>query len=288
MLLNNRPSPSGGGTLITCYICAAMGRKKLLKRSDFNSYPHCFNDVPAMRGKWHTVFDNQNPIVLEVGCGKADLSYGQALRYPEKNFIGVDIKSVRMWTSAKRAVDEGVKNIAFLRCDIHGIKDFFGRGEVSEVWVTFPDPFPRKKHIKNRLVQEKFLRQYLTLMWPGGRLHFKTDNDPLFEWALEHFEELNHAEELKLEVQGVTRDLHGSELKDADNGIITDYERRFMEMGEKINYVFLDLKPGRLWEEDKVFRMSENGEEGERKEAIKLEKDENLDKTISRSNPESS
>lgn len=221
-----------------------MARNKALKKREFNESPICVNNDPAQRGQWQAFFGNSNPITLEIGCGKGDLAIGLAQKHPERNYIGIDIKGVRMWTGAMTAEREGMKNIGFLRCDIHGIERFFDVDEVDEIWITFPDPFPRKKGTKNRLIHEGFLRQYAKMLRPGGEILFKTDNKSLFTYALEHFAELNEKEVFHIEVLEQTRDLHASDLKNADNGITTDYERRFLDMGKTINYMRLRLAAG--------------------------------------------
>jgi tRNA (guanine-N7-)-methyltransferase len=161
-----------------------------------------------------------------------------------RNFVGVDIKGVRMWTGAQTALEEGLDNVAFLRADIHAIGQYFGDGEVDGIWITFPDPFPKLKQTKNRMTNERFLKQYARMLKPGGQVWFKTDNNSLFEYTLMHFEELNEKEVFKIHLLEVTRDLRASEFAQADHGITTDYERRFMKMGKKINYVRFTVEAG--------------------------------------------
>lgn len=221
-----------------------MGRGKQIKKDEFDQYPNCVNADAEKKGKWHEFFGNENPIVLELGCGKADLGYGLAENHPEWNILGVDIKAVRMWTAAKKALENDLENIGFLRCDIHQVKEYFGENEANTIWVTFPDPFPRKKHTKNRLTERKFLHQYLHILHPEGKVHFKTDNDVLFAWTLRHFDQVNQDGDLKITVHGKTDDLHDSEFLNEDTGLITDYERRFLEMGQQINYVTFSIERG--------------------------------------------
>lgn len=221
-----------------------MGRNKQLKIDEFNRWPNCVNMDEALAGNWQKHFGNDNPIVLELGCGKGDLSVGLARINPNKNYIGVDIKGVRMWTGAQAAMEEGLKNVAFLRADIHGIGQFFADQEVDDIWITFPDPFPKLKQTKNRMIHQRFLKQYVAMLKPEGQIFFKTDNNSLFEYALAHFEELTEKEVFEIETFDVTRDIRSSKFTNADNGITTDYERRFMDMGKSINYMRFTLKAG--------------------------------------------
>lgn len=225
-------------------IFAGMGRKKSIKKEEFNDLPNCFNADETMKGRWAEHFGNGNPIIVELGCGKGDLALGLAQAHPEINYIGVDIKATRMWTGARRALEEGTENLAFLRCDIHGISSYFAPEELDGIWITFPDPFPRKKQTKNRMVNERFLIQYARILKPPGQIWFKSDNNSFFEYALEHFEALNAAQIFDIQVQAQTRDLHASDLKDADNGITTDFERRFLDIGKTINYMQFLIQAG--------------------------------------------
>jgi tRNA (guanine-N7-)-methyltransferase len=221
-----------------------MGRNKLLKIEEFNDAPNCINFRDGLAGTWHAHFGNANPIVLELGCGKGDLAVGLARRHPGINYVGVDIKGVRMWTGAQTAMHEGLTNVAFLRCDIHAVNHYFAAGEVAGIWITFPDPFPKLKQTKNRMTNERFLRNYTEMLPAGGEIWFKTDNVTLFDYTLTHFAELNEKQVFQIDILAQTRDLHASDLKNEDNGITTDYERRFQKMGKPINYVHFCLTAG--------------------------------------------
>jgi tRNA (guanine-N7-)-methyltransferase len=221
-----------------------MGRSKLQKIAEFNEAPNCLNAREGLAGTWAAHFGNTNPIILELGCGKGDLSVGLARLHPEINYIGVDLKGVRMWTGAQAALGEGLKNVAFLRCDIHAVNHYFAPGEVSGIWITFPDPFPKLKQTKNRMTNERFLRHYTEMLPPGGTVWFKTDNITLFDYTLAHFEELHAKDVFGIHIQEQTRDLHASPLKNEENGITTDYERRFLKIGKLIQYMRFTLAPG--------------------------------------------
>ncbi|MCL4103835.1 UNVERIFIED_CONTAM: hypothetical protein GTU68_029152 [Idotea baltica] len=164
--------------------------------------------------------------------------------HPTTNYVGVDLKGVRMWTGAKAALDKKLANVAFLRADIHGVNRFFSPGEVSGIWITFPDPYPRKKATKNRMINERFLALYTEILAPGGTIWFKSDNNSLFDYALAHFKELNEKGVFEIEVKELTRDMHASDLKNEENGITTDFERRFLDIGKTINYMSFTLAAG--------------------------------------------
>ena len=168
-----------------------MGKNKLSKFADMKEYPHVFecplyykNEQPpfALRGRWREgFFHNANPIVLELGCGKGEYTVGLAERYPERNFIGVDIKGARMWSGATEALEKGLTNVAFLRTSIEGIDKFFATGEVEQIWITFPDP-QMKKYTK-RLTSTPFLLRYCRILVPDGIIHLKTDSPFLYTYT---------------------------------------------------------------------------------------------------------
>lgn len=221
-----------------------MGRKNLQKLEAFNSAPNCIYAAEGLAGTWHARFGNSNPIILELGCGKGDLCVGLAGRHPELNYIGVDLKGVRMSVGARAAIENGLPNVLFLRADIHGVHQYFAPGEVAGLWITFPDPFPRLKNSKNRMTNEKFLKSYTQMLPAGGDVWFKTDNVSLFEYTLAHFAELNDKQVFQIDILEQTRDLHASELKNEDNGITTDYERRFLGMNKPTKYMHFRLSAG--------------------------------------------
>lgn len=221
-----------------------MSRRKQHKIDGFNDLPNSVNNSTEHAGKWSEFFGNDHPIILELGCGKGDLSLGLARQHPEFNFLGIDIKGVRMWTGARQGLEEGLDNLGFLRCDLHGLREFFAKEEIGGIWITFPDPFPRKKHTKNRMTNERFLAQYVELLAPGATIWFKTDNNSLFEYTLSHLAELHEKQVFEVEVLEQTRDLHASALLNADNGITTDFERRFLDIGKAINYMAFKIAAG--------------------------------------------
>lgn len=209
-------------------------KRKKWKFAHFDSYANCFMH---QRGAGHETirksllgyFKKDQSLVLEIAAGNAQFSLALARKYPNINFIAIDIKSDRLYTSAKQAMEESVENIAFLRMGIDEIEKFFLPHSVAEIWLTFPDPHPKKRASKHRLSHTSFLRQYRSILKETGRLKFKTDNRELFNWSLEQFvTEKWHILELSF-------DLHESDLPD-EYKIMTYYEQRFTAEGISTNY----------------------------------------------------
>lgn len=186
----------------------------------------------SIRGNWHEYFGNQNDIVLELGCGRGEYSTGLGAIYPNKNFVGIDLKGARLWKGSTVAVENNLTNVAFLRTQIQNIDSFFVENEVSEIWITFPDPRPKESDEKRRLTSPRFLKLYRSIMKKGGVLNFKTDNLPLFEYTLD--EVLPNQEIADLEF---TKDLYNSPLLAEHYNIQTTFEKRYLGNGEKINYL---------------------------------------------------
>lgn len=196
------------------------------------TFPHVFQFPEGMQGTWNEkAFGNNNPIVLELACGKGEYTVALSKAFPEKNFIGVDIKGHRMWVGAKQALNEGRKNAAFLRTEIEKIDQYFAPGEVSEIWITFPDPHLREGHAKKRLTNPRFLNLYKNILKKGGFIHLKTDNTPLYEYTMEVINELG------LKVIRHTADLYNAPFLDEHLSIKTRYEGIFTEKGERIKYI---------------------------------------------------
>lgn len=225
-----------------------MSKNKLSKFADMDSYPHVFQagDVAtnptrfSLKGRWATdFFKNNRPIVLELGCGRGEYTVGLGRLFPEKNFIGVDIKGSRMWSGATESLEAGMKNVAFLRTHIEFIDRFFGKDEVSEIWLTFSDP--QMKKATKRLSSTYFLERYRHFLSDGGTIHLKTDSNFLFTYT-----------RLMIEANGIkadflTEDLYHTLESERDTelnrilGIQTYYEQQWIARGLNIKYIKFKL-----------------------------------------------
>lgn len=226
-----------------------MGTGKLKKWNENKTFSHVFeppleNAVDGqdfMKGEWHEkVFGNQNPITLELGCGKGEYTVELARRYPHRNFIGVDIKGHRFNRGAKISAKEGLKNVAFLRTRLEFINRFFTENEAEEIWLTFSDPQPKDEKGSKRITGPAFIDRYRQFLKPGSRIHVKTDSDLLYHWSLEQYQEQ------KYEILLASDDVYGKLVHEVDDtlrdilNIRTYYETMWLEMGKKIH--FLQIK----------------------------------------------
>ena len=160
-----------------------MGQKKLQRFAEIKAFKNVLEYPSGMKGEWKNFFHNANPITLELACGKGEYAVGLARLHKSRNFIGLDIKGNRMWVGAKTALDEGLNNVAFLRTQIEKITDYFGQEEVSEIWITFPDPQLRISKAKKRLTHPRFLRLYQLIMGSKGIVNLKTDSPDLYNFT---------------------------------------------------------------------------------------------------------
>lgn len=219
-----------------------MAKRKLQRFKEMKSLPHVFEplyeeikdtDYPLKNNWGKTFFKNNNPIVLELGCGKGEYTVKLAEKFPDKNFIGVDIKGARMWKGCKDSYEKGLKNVAFLRVRIEFINRFFSSGEVSEIWLTFPDP--QIKKLKKRLTSAAFLNSYRKIL-NEGIIHLKTDSELMFYFTLDI------VERNKLELLDKVQDIYHNCPEDELLSIKTFYESQYIERGLKINYVKFKLQ----------------------------------------------
>lgn len=211
-----------------------MGKDKLRKFAEVATFANVvqLEAGQAFKGKWaSTFFKNEQPVILELACGKGEYTVNLAKLFPNKNFIGVDYKGNRIWRGAKTALEEGITNVGFLRIQIETILDYFAAGEIDEIWITFPDPQPQISREKKRLTHPKFLEKYNTLLSDAGIMHLKTDNDGFYAYTLEQIEAL------KLQKKRETTDLYKSDLVDDVLAIKTYYERKYLADSKNINYV---------------------------------------------------
>lgn len=191
-----------------------------------------FGKDHPLKGRWREdFFGNDNPIVLELGCGRGEYTVSLAQMFPDRNFIGVDIKGARMWRGAKTATENGMTNVGFVRTRIEFIGSFFAEGEVDEIWITFPDPQLRKNRVKKRLTAPAFLASYSGFLKPGGKIHLKTDCLHLHDYT-KALTEANG-----LEVEFADSDIYGHGVADAILSIKTTYEAQFLKEGKPITYL---------------------------------------------------
>ena len=219
-----------------------MGKGKLKKFADMAQYDnvieHPFSVIDdvafPLRGNWkRDFFKNDNPIVLELGCGRGEYTVALARRFPEKNFIGVDIKGARMWTGATEAKSEGLTNVGFLRTNIEIIDRLFAQGEVSEIWLTFPDP--QMKKFTKRLTSSLFLQRYAKILAPDAPIHLKTDSNFMFTYT-KYVTEVN-----ALPVKECIGDVYAQESVSDILSIRTYYESQWLERGLTIKYISFGL-----------------------------------------------
>ncbi len=202
-------------------------------------FEEVFRKDHYLKGNWaERVFKNNNPVVLELGCGKGEYTIGLSQLHPEKNFIGVDIKGARIWKGARNANENNIQNVAFVRTRIEFIESFFGPDEVDEIWITFPDPQLKKRRNKKRLTGSRFLNHYRQFLVDQGVVHLKTDNDIMYAYTR------SIAEFNGLEIVNATGDLYHSKLADEVLSIRTYYEKQFLNEGSNINYISFRLPSG--------------------------------------------
>jgi tRNA (guanine-N7-)-methyltransferase len=229
-----------------------VGKNKLAKWSEFGSFGNViqpkigdvFSKDHPSKSNWNKeIFKNENPIILELGCGKGEYTIGLATRFPENNYIGIDIKGARMWRGAKTSNELKLPNVAFLRTRIEFINSFFSTNEVDEIWITFPDPHPGGRNVNKRLTSPWFLNMYRSFLKNNGLVHLKTDNIELFNYTKAVINNNN------LEMIFSTNDLYSEDLSDNILSIRTHYEKLFLTRGLKINYLSFRLDKEKILED---------------------------------------
>ena len=231
-----------------------MGKNKLKKFAEMETFHNVFqcgaremvedSPVVAMRGKWHVeYFHNDHPIVLELGCGRGEYTVGLAARYPNKNYIGIDIKGARMWAGAKQAELAGMKNVAFLRTNIEMLTHFFAPNEVAEIWITFPDP--QMKKATKRLTSTYFMQRYAQLLQANGLIHLKTDSPFLYTYTQAMVKENRYPLLVDTADLYNTDQISGignleSDIEEA-RALQTHYEHQWLDRGLTIKYICWEL-----------------------------------------------
>lgn len=230
-----------------------MAKKKLARFAEMEhlsnvfqpKHEEVFRKDYVLKGKWHAeVFHNNHPIVLEIGCGKGEYTVELGKLYPEKNFIGLDIKGARMWQGAKTAAENGLANVAFLRTYAELLESVFAPGEIAEIWITFPDPQMTKA--RKRLTGTRFLTLYRKFLTDNAVIHLKTDSPFLYAYTTEL---IKHN---RLTAFIHTEDLYDGELKDPILAIKTFYEKQWLSRGKKIKYIRFSLHGTNLLQEPEV------------------------------------
>lgn len=208
-----------------------------MKYAELSSIPIVFERDGSLKGLWNSnYFKNNHPIVLELACGKGDYTRGLAEIFPERNFIGMDIKGNRLWTAARISNEKNLSNVAFIRDQIDLLENYFVPNEISEIWITFPDPFPRKGDAKRRLTSPKFLNIYKNILNADGAVNLKTDSDSLFEYTIEIIEEL------KLPILDLHKNIYEESVTHKTHNIQTYYEKMHLKDQRTIKYVRFKLQ----------------------------------------------
>jgi len=232
-----------------------MGHKKLVRFEAIKSFPNVLEYPVDMQGNWHQQFSNNHPITLELACGKGEYAVGLGRMYESRNFIGVDVKGNRIWRGAVTAIDEGLTNVAFLRTEIDKLTNYFAPNEISEIWITFPDPQLRASKAKKRLTHPKFLRLYQQFLQPNAIIHLKTDSPDLYQFTktvvnlfdlplLKDFDNAYHQSDI------------GEELQ-----IKTYYESLDIAKSKRIHYLQFQINKELPLEKDEHLKELINGSE---------------------------
>ena len=214
-----------------------MTVKKLQRFAELSAFPNTFQNPAGMKGNWNKLyFKNDHPMTLELACGKGEYALELARRFPDRNFIGIDIKGARLWRGAKTALEENLANVAFLRIPIEKITEHFASNEIEEIWITFPDPFPRKGKARKRLTSPRFLNLYRQILQPDGLVHLKTDDRNLFEYTKEILRREG------CDLQMAIENLYNGQNPDDLLTIKTTYELKHLQAGKTIKYLSFNMQ----------------------------------------------
>ena len=213
-----------------------MGQKKLIRFAEIATFPNVLQYPKDMAGQWGRFFGNDHPIVLELACGKGEYALGLARLDPLRNYIGIDLKGNRIWVGAKKALEEGLSQVAFIRSQIDKITDYFAAGEVAEIWITFPDPQLRSSRAKKRLTHPAFLRRYQQILRPGGYIHLKTDSPDLYRFTRKVIEMYG------LDLHEDYADVYAQPVLKPDWTIQTHYEGLDIAGSRRVHYLRFSLR----------------------------------------------
>lgn len=226
-----------------------MGQKKLIRFEAIKHFPNVLEYPRDMPGKWKDFFKNNGAITLELACGKGEYAVGLGKMHPNANHIGIDIKGNRIWRGAKTALDEGLTNVAFIRSHIDKITDYFNKGEISEIWITFPDPQLRGSRAKKRLTHPRFLRLYQKILQDGGLVHLKTDSPDLYQFTLAVINLFG------LELLENTNQVYTQETIKPELMIKTHYEGLDIAQSNTIHYICFRINRELPLEKDEVLKQ---------------------------------
>ncbi|MCB0279276.1 MAG: tRNA (guanosine(46)-N7)-methyltransferase TrmB [Calditrichaeota bacterium] len=219
-----------------------MPKQKLRQYADIREFGNVFEfddaSIETVQKNWKSFFQNERPLILELACGKGDYTLNLAREFPDKNFIGVDIKGARLWKAAKTATEGGLKNVCFLRCEIERLIDYFQTETLSEIWITFPDPFLRGSQQNKRLTAPRFMEQYERLLTRNSSLHIKTDSMELYQFSLLRLNERNW--QIRKQSDNIYADFTEDDLCCR---IQTAYEKRYLAEGRTIKYIQARFNP---------------------------------------------
>ena len=247
-----------------------MAQKKLARFAELNTFPNVLQFPKDIAGHWSDFFKNENPVTLELACGKGEYAVGLGQLYPNRNFIGVDLKGNRIWVGAKKALQQNLFNVAFLRTQIDQVTDYFAKDEIAEIWITFPDPQLRLSKAKKRLTHPKFLRLYHQFLATGGLIHLKTDSPDLYHFTklvIELYDCTIHAD---------VEDIHAQEEMPDELKIKTHYESLDIAGSNRIHYLSFFL-PKKLPSKEKDSELKERLKEPACRQAGMKELIENID-----------
>lgn len=214
-----------------------MGKNKLTKFAETYTFPNFVQPTReevisqgfSLKGNWHTFFKNDHPIVLELGCGRGEYTTGMAKMFPNKNFIGIDRKGARMWKGGKAAIEENMNNVAFLRAQIDMLNYYFDTDEIAEIWITFPDPQPKK--VNKRMTCQKYLNLYSSFLKAEGTVNLKTDSQMLYDFTMETLQSLQY------NIRQNVTDIYALPSVPEILNIQTYYEKMWLEQGYRIQYI---------------------------------------------------
>lgn len=233
------------------YLCR-MGQKKLIRFAEIKTFENVLEYPKDMPGKWNIFFKNDQPITLELACGKGEYTVGLSRLYPRRNFIGIDLKGNRIWRGAKTALQEGLRNVAFVRSLIENITDYFASGEIDEIWITFPDPHLPGAKIKKRLTHPRFLRLYQQILRKGGKIHLKTDSPDLYRFTRKVIELY------RLTLLADMNDVYKTAQVSAELAIKTHYEKMDIAGSDRVHYLSFLIDRELPVEKDILLKLSES------------------------------